>query len=66
MAGESFSYIVKTDGTLWATGSSNGGSIWMNLTNTQRNVFTQINPQIAPMNLCKPIAQYTAFLRQRM
>ena len=61
MAGESFSYIVKTDGTLWATGSSNGGSIWMNLTNTQRNVFTQINPQIAPMNLCKPIAQYTAF-----
>ncbi len=66
MAGETFSYIVKSDGTLWASGSSNGGanyngSIWMNLTNTQRNGFTQINPLIAPMNLCKPIAQYTAF-----
>jgi|JI6StandDraft_1071083.scaffolds.fasta_scaffold13580_3 gliding motility-associated-like protein len=62
MAGETFSYIVKTDGSLWATGSSlSAGSIWMNLTNTQRNVFTQINPLIAPMNLCKPIAQYTAF-----
>lgn len=58
MAGELFSYILKSDGTLWATGS---GSIWMNLFNTPRNVFTQINPLIAPMYLCKPIAQYTAF-----
>ena len=66
MAGEIFSYIIKSNGTLWATGSSiggnnPGGSIWMNLPNIQRNVFTQINPLIAPMNLCKPIAQYTAF-----
>jgi len=57
-AGENFSYILKTDNTLWATGSSlfngTGGNIWMNLPNIQRNVFTQINPTIAPMNLCAP------------
>ena len=57
-AGETFSYILKSDNTLWATGSSlfngTGGNIWMNLPNIQRNVFTQINPTIAPMNLCAP------------
>ncbi len=45
MAGESFSYIVKSDGTLWAVGS---GSIWLNLTNEFRNEFTQLNPEIVP------------------
>lgn len=58
-AGENFSYILKADGTLWASGQSgydniNYGSIWMNLPNIQRNVFTQIDPTIAPMNLCAP------------
>lgn len=57
-AGETFSYILKSDNTLWATGSSlnnnTGGSIWMNLSNSQRNSFTRINPTIAPMNLCAP------------
>jgi len=59
-AGETFSYILKADSTLWATGQSkNGndgflGSIWMNLPNIPRNVFTQIDPTIAPMNLCAP------------
>lgn len=55
-AGETFSYILKADNTLWATGSTSvyGGSIWMNLPNVQRNVFTQINPTIFPMNICAP------------
>jgi|GEM_PF-6434570 len=57
-AGETFSYILKADGTLWATGSSlnnsTGGNIWMNLPNIQRNAFTQINPTLPPMNLCAP------------
>ncbi len=66
MAGETFSYIVKTDGTLWATGSSNHnffGSIWMNLPNIQRDTFTQIDPTIAPMNLCKPYIPFTSFAK---
>lgn len=53
-AGETFSYILKSDGTLWATGESLGYSIWMNLPASQRTTFTQINPTIAPMNLCAP------------
>ena len=54
-AGETFSYILKSDSTLWATGGFPGfGSIWMNLSNIQRNYFTQINPLISPMNLCAP------------
>ncbi len=57
-AGETFSYILKSDGTLWASGSSlnngTGASIWMNLSNTQRYSFTKIDPTIAPMNLCAP------------
>jgi len=51
MAGETFSYIVKSDGTLWAAGS---GSIWLNLTNEFRNEFTQLNPEIVP-GWCEPI-----------
>jgi alpha-tubulin suppressor-like RCC1 family protein len=57
-AGETFSYIIKSDKTLWATGQNAGlgssGSIWMNLPNVIRNVFNQIDPTIAPMNLCAP------------
>jgi alpha-tubulin suppressor-like RCC1 family protein len=57
-AGETFSYILKADNTLWAAGQSGRsayfGSIWMNLPNVQRSVFTQINPTIPPMNLCAP------------
>lgn len=58
-AGEIFSYILKADNTLWATGASstywthNTGSIWMNLTDSERHEFTQINPTITPMNLCQ-------------
>lgn len=55
-AGETFSYILKADTTLWATGSSrvSGASIWMNLTDVKRTSFTRIDPTIAPMNLCGP------------
>ena len=57
MVGETFSYIVKNDGTLWASGSSREwgatiASIWMNLPNNVVAPFTQINPYVAPMNLC--------------
>lgn len=49
MAGETFSYIVKSDGTLWGSGSSGGsGSIWLNLSNTTRLEFTQIDPSVVP------------------
>jgi len=46
MAGETFSYLVKTDGSLWAAGTSNGtnSSIWLNLIDVMRQTFTQINP----------------------
>lgn len=53
MAGETFSYIVKTDGSLWAVGSSTNGSIWLNLSNEIRFEFTQINPEIVP-GWCTP------------
>jgi hypothetical protein len=53
LAGVYFSYLVKNNNTLWATGrSSPYGNIWMNLSNTQRLAWTQIEPAIAPMNLC--------------
>jgi gliding motility-associated-like protein len=53
MSGETFTYIVKIDGSLWAAGRSNGGSIWMNLKDTIRKNFTKIDPTIAPLNLCE-------------
>jgi alpha-tubulin suppressor-like RCC1 family protein len=49
MAGESFSYIVKSNGSLWASGVSNlWGSIWLNLPDTGRSIFTQIDPSQIP------------------
>ena len=57
MAGETFSYIVRSDGSLWAQGSSaeNMGSIWLNLTNTDSSAnliirpnFTQLDPSMVP------------------
>ena len=63
MAGETFSYIVKTDNTLWATGKSNGGSIWMNLKDTTRLQFTEIDPTVAPLNMCKVSAAVTNYFR---
>jgi gliding motility-associated-like protein len=61
MAGETFSYIVKTDGSLWGTGSSAGtNSIWLNLSDTPRFVFTKMEPTFAPFNLCEPVEQFTS------
>ena len=48
MAGESFSYIVKTDGSLWCTGYSNSGSVWLNLSDSIRYEFTKLNPALVP------------------
>ena len=53
IGGYSHSYIVKTDGTMWASGYK---YIWMNLTDVARTVFTQITPTGSPMNLCAPTA----------
>ncbi len=49
MAGEIFSYIVKSDGSLWASGLSFAGvlngSIWLNLSDTTNsNTFIQLDP----------------------
>ena len=46
MAGETFSYIVKADGSLWCSGWSIGGSIWLNLPDIQRDTFTLVNPAL--------------------
>lgn len=52
MAGETFSYLVKTDGTLWASGSSLCGSIWMDQPNfvhpSVNQVLTQLDPSDVP------------------
>ncbi|MBK8735797.1 MAG: hypothetical protein IPL98_07815 [Saprospiraceae bacterium] len=50
MAGELFSYIVKADGSLWCSGTSdptpNGiSSIWLNLKDTMRTSFTKLSPE---------------------
>jgi gliding motility-associated-like protein len=54
LAGETFSYIIKSDESLWATGSSLNTSIWLNLSDTSRFVFTKLNPTGVPFNLCLP------------
>jgi gliding motility-associated-like protein len=46
MAGETFSYIVKADGTLWCSGWSNGGSIWLNLPDQFTDTFKLLNPAL--------------------
>lgn len=46
MAGEDFSYIVKSDYSLWCSGRSSNptGSIWLNLPPIQRDAFTMVSP----------------------
>ena len=62
-SGETFSYILKSDSNLYASGKSgydfnvnnyNYGSIWMNQSNMQRNNFTLITPPIYSLKLCIP------------
>ena len=64
MAGETYSYIVKSDNSTWASGSSNYGSIWMNLSNVSRDTFTKIDPEKLPMYLCAPINTYKTTYRE--
>ena len=66
MAGETFSYIIKTDGSLWANGQSKTGSIWLNLTNLKREDFTEIDPSIAPLNLCQPLTKCKVFIHDTL
>ncbi len=59
MAGESFSYLVKSDGSLWASGqswgsSSLGMSIWLNLTDTLRPYWSQLDLNQVP-NACEVV-----------
>jgi gliding motility-associated-like protein len=54
MAGEFFSYLVKSNGTLWAAGDSFYGSIWLNLANEVYggadlyDGFVQLDPSLVP------------------
>ncbi|MES2430703.1 MAG: T9SS type A sorting domain-containing protein [Bacteroidota bacterium] len=58
LCGESFVYLVKNDNSLWATGSSITGSIFMDKPNYIYDNFenlptwVQLTPTAAPMNLC--------------
>jgi hypothetical protein len=52
LAGELFSYIIKADGSLWAAGTSNAVSIYLNLSDTTRETFTKLDPTAVPFNLC--------------
>lgn len=59
MCGEWYSYIIKTDGTLWASGNSIGAivsmsSIWLNLSNETRCEFTKLDVTLPELNLCAP------------
>jgi gliding motility-associated-like protein len=51
MMGETFSYIVKSNYSLWCEGSSTDGSIWLNLSNEPRDEYTQLDPSQIP-DLC--------------
>lgn len=51
LAGETFSYIIKSDGSLWGKGGSSGGSIWLNLPDIGREEYTQIDVNQVP-ELC--------------
>jgi len=46
MAGESFSYIVKSDGSLWCAGMDAGISIWLNLPPVSSTSFVRLDPSL--------------------
>jgi gliding motility-associated-like protein len=62
MAGEYFSYIVKSNGTLWAAGDSYFDSIWLNLANEVYggadlyDGFVQLDPSLVP-EACSVVSQ---------
>lgn len=60
IAGESYSMIVKTDGSLWVAGSGGNTSIWLNVADSIRNYFTKIDPTHPSIGLCPAkINRYT-------
>lgn len=52
MAGEWFSYIIKSNGELFGSGTGTHGSIWLNIADSQRFEFTKIDPTDSTINLC--------------
>ncbi|NUM51139.1 MAG: gliding motility-associated C-terminal domain-containing protein [Flavobacteriales bacterium] len=61
MAGETFSYILKSDGTLWCSGGAcMGCSIWLNLPDESREEFTKLTPENVP-GACGVLATNAAF-----
>ena len=53
-AGETFSYIIKADNTLWASGHGIFGNLFMNLFNDFYYSFVQLDPTGPYMHLCPP------------
>ena len=53
-AGETFSYILKSDNTIWAAGHGIYGNLFMNLYNDFYPSFTQLDPTGPVMHLCEP------------
>ena len=54
-AGETFSYIIKADNTLWASGHGIFGNLFMNLFNDFYYTFVQLDPTGPFMHLCPPV-----------
>lgn len=54
-AGETFSYIIKADHTLWASGHGIFGNLFMNLNNDFYYTFVQLDPTGPFMHLCPPV-----------
>lgn len=54
LAGESFSYIVKDDWSLWCSGSNHGGSIWLDKNITSSNKFIRILYPDVDLGICQP------------
>ena len=54
LAGESFSYVVKSDMTLWACGASTYGSIYLDQPNKKRTHYVQLHPEKLLKPICKP------------
>lgn len=55
LTGEGFSYIVKSDRSLWVTGWSFAGSVMMDMPKVLYTSYVEIHPQVSPMFLCAPV-----------
>lgn len=78
LCGETFSYIIKKDKSLWAKGTSVGKtitynfnsiypytSIWMDISDTSRNKYTKLNPN--KISLCQPkIAKFNVYINKKI